>query len=86
LESVWNSRAKRSRGTVLFNSSEAEFHKYFLANVAEDMKKKKTSPVRKRAGLGESFFYNNGAESKHQRIKEGRDRCTEIKKNLLGQK
>ena len=69
LENVWNSREKRSRGAVLSNSSEAEFHKYFVANVAEDMKKKMISPVRKRAGLGESFFYNNGAESKHQRIK-----------------
>ena len=48
---------------------QAEFHKYFVANVADDMKKKMISPVRKRAGLGESFFYNNGAESKHQRIK-----------------
>ena len=54
---------------MLSNSSEAEFHKYFVANVADDMKKKMISPVRKRAGLGESFFYNNGAESKHQRIK-----------------
>ena len=69
LKNVWNSREKRSRGAVLSNSSEAEFHKYFVANVAEDMKKM-ISPVRKRAGLGESFFYNNGAESKHQRIKK----------------
>ena len=52
---------------ALSNLSEAESHKYFVANVAEDMKKKMISPVRKRAGLGESFFYNNGAESKHQR-------------------
>ena len=41
----------------------------FVAHVAEDMKKKMISPVRKRAGLGEAFFYNNAAESKHQRIK-----------------
>ena len=54
---------------MLSNSSETEFHKYFVANVADDMKKKMISPVRKHAGLGESFFYNNGAESKHQRIK-----------------
>ena len=27
------------------------------------------SPVRKRAGLGESFFYNNETESKNQQIK-----------------
>ncbi|CAH3128963.1 unnamed protein product, partial [Pocillopora meandrina] len=47
----------------------AEFHKYSVAHVAEDMKKKMISPLRKRAGLGEAFFYNNAAESKHQRIK-----------------
>ena len=41
---------------MLSNSSEAELYKYFVANVAEDMKKKMISPVRKRAGLGESFF------------------------------
>ena len=70
LEKVWNSREKTSRGTALSDSSKAVFHKYFVAHVAEDMKKKKMiSPVRKRAGLGEAFFYNNAAESKHQRIK-----------------
>ena len=62
LENVWNSREKKSRGTVLSNSSEAEFHKYFVANVADDMKKKMISPFRKRACLWESFFSNNRAE------------------------
>ena len=54
---------------MLSNSSKVEFHKYFVPNVAEDMKKKMISSVRKRAGLRESFFYNNEAESKHQRRK-----------------
>ena len=69
LENVWNSREKKWRCAVLSNSSEAEFHKYFVANVAENIKKKMIAPVRKRAGLRESFFNNNGAESKRQRIK-----------------
>ena len=68
LENVWNSREKTSRGAALSDSGEAEFHRYFVAHVAEDMKKM-ISPVRKRADLGEAFFYNNAAESKHQRKK-----------------
>lgn len=54
---------------MLSDSSEAEFHKYFVTHIAQDMKKKMISPVRERAGLGESFFYNNAAESKYQWIK-----------------
>ena len=69
LQNVWNLREKKSRGAVLSDSSKAEFHKYFVTHVAQDIKKKMISPVRKRAGLGESFFYNNAAESKHPRIK-----------------
>lgn len=69
---VWKTcgiQEKKHQGVQNSDSSEAEFHKYFIAHVAEDMKKKMISPVRKRAGLGDAFFYNNAAESKHQRIK-----------------
>ena len=69
LQNVWNLREKKIRSAVLPDSSEAEFHKYFVTHIAQDMKKKMISPVRKRAGFGESFFYNNAAESRHQRIK-----------------
>ena len=51
------------------DSSEAEFHKYFVTHLAQDMKKKMISPIRRRAGPGESIFYNNAGESKHQWIK-----------------
>ena len=69
LQEVWNSREKKARGTALSDSSEAEFYQHFVTHVSQDMKKKMISSVRKQAGLGESFYYNNTAESKHQRIK-----------------
>ena len=56
LQEVWNSREKKARGVALSGLSEAEFHRYLVAHVSQDMKKKMISPIRKRAGLGESFF------------------------------
>lgn len=38
-------KRKTSRGTALSDSSEVEFYKYFVAHVAEDMKKKMISPL-----------------------------------------
>ena len=54
---------------MLSDSSEAEFHKYFVTHQAQGMKKKMISPIRRRAGPGESFFCNNAGESKHQWVK-----------------
>lgn len=51
----------------------------YPAFVAQDMKRKMISPVRRRAGLGENFFFNNAAESKHKRIKDR-------KKQLYGER
>ena len=40
LQEVWNSREKKARGVALSDLSEAEFHRYFVAHVSQDMKKK----------------------------------------------
>ena len=77
LEETWNKREKTERG--LTDESDAEFHQYFLSFVAQDMKRKMISPVRRRAGLSENFFFNNAAESKHKRIKDR-------KKQLYGER
>lgn len=45
LEKIWNVREKKARARK-WNS---EFHKYFLKHVAQDMKKKIISPVRRQA-------------------------------------
>ena len=68
LRPTWNEREKNVRG--LSDDNDAEFHKYFVANVAQDMKKKMILPVRQRAGLGDSMFYNNAAESRHKQLKD----------------
>ena len=68
LEKTWNKREKNVRG--LSDESVTEFYHYLLTFVAQCMKRKMISPVRQRAGLGENFFFNNAAESKHKRIKD----------------
>ena len=45
---------------ALSNSSEAEFHKYFVANVAEDMKKKMISPSENVLALENPFSTTMG--------------------------
>ena len=46
-----------------------EFYTYFVAHIAEDMKCKMILPIRRAAGLGDKFFYNNSTESINSSLK-----------------
>ena len=46
-----------------------EFYSYFLVHIAEDMKNKMILPIRRAAGLGDNFFFNNGTESINSSLK-----------------
>ena len=58
LTSVWEEQEKEARGT-----SQPEFSRYFTTYLAEEMKEKMILPVRREAGLGDEFFYDNAVES-----------------------
>ena len=58
LKDVWE---KRPTGN--------EFYTYFVAHIAEDMKCKMILPIRRAAGLGDKFFYNNSTESINSSLK-----------------
>ena len=46
-----------------------EFYTNFVAHIAEDMKCKMILPIRRAAGLGDKFFYNNSTESTNSSLK-----------------
>ena len=46
-----------------------EFYTNFVAHIAEDMKCKMIFPIRRAAGLGDKFFYNNSTESTNSSLK-----------------
>ena len=46
-----------------------EFYSYFVTHVAEEMKSKMLLPVRRAAGLGDNFFFNNSTESINSSLK-----------------
>jgi len=64
LDEVWNDRDKAARQT-----SAPEFHSWFVRYQAKDMKEMLLYPVRRDAGLGYDFYYNNNPESVHRNIK-----------------
>ena len=64
LEKVWNEREMECRST-----SNPEFLDYFKSYVMKDMKEKMILPVRRNAGLGNEFFYDNATESINHRYK-----------------
>ena len=55
---MWEEKAKGARGT-----SRPDFARYFTTYVAEEMKEKMLLPIRREAGLGDGFFYDNAVES-----------------------
>ena len=63
-EQVWNDRYKAARQT-----SVPEFHSWFVRYQDKDMKEMLLYPVRRDAGLGYDFYYNNNPESVHRNIK-----------------
>ena len=58
LEDVWENRPTGD-----------EFYTNFVAHIAEDMKCKMILPIRRAAGLGDKFFYNNSTESINSSLK-----------------
>lgn len=74
LREVWNKRERSARKT-----KEPSFSTYFSRNIAIDMKEKMLLDIRRRAGLGDNFYYNNASESMHDRIKK---RIRQIKNDV----
>ena len=64
LTSVWEEREKEARGT-----SQPEFACYFTTYLAEEMKEKMILHLRREAGLGDKFFYDNAVESINRKFK-----------------
>lgn len=50
-----------------------QFHSYFVANIASDTKEKMLLPVRRSAGLGDNFYFNNCPESMNSCMKKDID-------------
>jgi hypothetical protein len=73
LRSEWDKRERNTRKT-----KDPKFFTYFNRNIAVDMKEKMLLPVRRNAGLGDNFYYNNASESMHDRIKK---RIRQIKRD-----
>ena len=46
-----------------------KFYSYFVVHIAEDMKNRMILPIRRAAGLGDNFYYNNGTESTNSSLK-----------------
>ena len=46
-----------------------ELYSYFLVHIAEDMKNKMILPIRRAAGLGDNFFFNNRTVSMNSSLK-----------------
>jgi hypothetical protein len=60
---TWDKRECKARKT-------AELFDYFNANIAITMKDRMLLSVRRNAGLGDNFYYNNASESMNDRIKK----------------
>lgn len=64
LEKSWDERE------IATGKEKPLFSSYFVANIAEDMKEKMLLPVRKSAGLGDNFYFNNCPESMNSCLKK----------------
>ena len=64
LTTVWEKREKAARHT-----SQPEFDRHFATYVAEQIKEKMILPVRREAGFGDEFFYDNAMESINREFK-----------------
>jgi len=65
LRDGWDDRERSARKT-----KEPKFFAYFNRNIAVSMKEKMLIEIRRKAGLGDNFFYNNASESMNDRIKK----------------
>ncbi|CAB4003812.1 Hypothetical predicted protein [Paramuricea clavata] len=64
LEKSWDERE------IATGKDKPLFSSYFVANIAEDMKEKMLLPVRRSAGLGDNFYFNNCPESMNSCLKK----------------
>ena len=60
----WDKREETSKA-----NKEPAFSTYFKSHIAKEMKRKMILPVRRQAGLGDEFFYDNATESINHRFK-----------------
>ena len=65
LQSSWDDKEIKAT-----RKETALFYSYFVANIATDMKEKMLLPVRRSAGLDDTFYYNNCPESMHSCLKK----------------
>ena len=65
LKEQWDEVERRSS-----QCEEPQFYNYFLQHIASDMKTKMLVSVRRSAGLGDNFYYNNAPESINSSLKK----------------
>lgn len=65
LRPIWYKRGQKAT-----KSKDTKFFPHFFKNIAPDMKERMLLPLRRKAGLGDNFYYNNRSESLNERIKQ----------------
>ena len=65
LKSSWDEREIK-----VSHKETPQFYSYFLANISVDMKEKMLLPVRRSAGIGDNFYFNNCPESMNSCLKK----------------
>jgi len=73
IRTTWDERECKARKTV-----EPKFFDYFSRNIAISMKERMLFSIRRNAGLGDNFYYNNSSESMNDRLKK---RIRQIKRD-----
>ena len=65
LRSSWDSKEMKAS-----RKETPQFYSHFVANIASDVKEKMLLPVRRSAGLGDNFYFNNCPESMNSCMKK----------------
>lgn len=69
LKEKWDEAESKSS-----HCEEPQFYSYFLQHISSDMKAKMLVSIRRSAGLGDNFYYNNGSESINSSLKKEIDK------------
>ena len=69
LKKSWDNAERNSA-----RCDQPEFFTYFIVNISSDMKSKMLLPIRRSAGLGDKYFYNNFSESMNGSLKKSRSK------------
>ena len=65
MKSSWDEREIKAS-----HKETQQFYSYFLANISVDIKEKMPLPVRRSAGIGDNFYFNNCPKSMNSCVKK----------------